>query len=176
MINKSTLPFCTLILSICIALFSINNSFSQENNIYELKSHKAETSSSKIKSNKKENSNRDIFNNLAYNLHPSIFIENGIEKTTYGNGLPIKLIFEDVNSLNILNLDNEKYNEVQMLTIKINSLSELNNYYDFSEKSELKKLQFIFIKSNIKCTPDKIRKFLKTNSNTRVYYTINRPS
>ncbi len=184
MINKSTFPFYTLILSICISLCSISNSFSQENNIYELKNHNSESNksknysktSSKLKSNKKENSNREVFNNLAYNLHPSIYIENGIEKTVYKEGLPVKLIFEDVNSLNTLNLNNRRYNEVQMLIIKINSLSDLNNHYDFSEKSELKSLKFIFIKSNIKCTPDQLRKFLKTNKETHVFYTINRPS
>ncbi|MFI1773632.1 hypothetical protein [Thalassobellus citreus] len=177
MINKSTLTFYTFILSICISICSISNSFSQENNIFELKTHNTESkTSSKLKSDKKDNNNREVFNNLAYNLHPSIFIENGIEKTVYGDGLPIKLIFEDVNSLKTFSLNNEKFNEVQILTIKINSLSDLSNHYDFSEKPELKNLKFIFIKSNIKCNPEQLKQFIKTNSETQVFYTINRPS
>ena len=171
--NKSTILIYNLFFSICIILFSFSKALAQENEIYELKSN---DSFSKSSEESKEHNNRELFNKLDYNLYSTIYIENGVEKKTYGELPCIKLTLEDVNSLNIINIGNNKYNEVQMLTIKINSSSDLNNSFDFSNISALRKLKFIYIKCNVQCTSDQIKNKFKTNSNTRIFYSTKKPS
>ncbi|GAA3655410.1 hypothetical protein [Flavivirga jejuensis] len=170
--NKLTLTFCTFLFTCFISLFFSNKAIAQENGIYELSNNNF----SKSAINKKTDEGRTQFNKLAYNLHPTVYIENGLEKQTYGEGLPIKLTFEDTKSLNLLNSENVKYNQVQLITIKINSTNDLNNTLDLSNVPGLNKLIYIYLKCNFKCTAELIKGFIKVNPQIRVFYTSKKPS
>lgn len=172
--NKSTLSFFTFLIVSCFSLCFINNVNAQENGIYELKNNIGlSKSSSKIT---KKQTDRKDFNFLAYKLHTTIYIKNGIEKNKYGKGLPIKLTLEDTESLRILKNKNSKYAEVQLLTISVKSPNDLNTPIDLSNIPGLKKLKYIFIKNNIKSTKNQIRAFIKANPNVRIFYTSETPS
>lgn len=167
--NKLTLTFYTFLLVCCVSLLFTNKAVAQENGIYEISIDNFSTSAS-------ADNGRGEFNKLAYNLHPTIYIKNGIEKKTYGEDLPVKLTLEDANSINVLNNGNSKYNQVQLITIKINNSSDLNTVLDLSNTSGLSQLKYIFIKCNFKCTASQIKSFVKANSQTRIFYTSQTPS
>ena len=167
--NKSTLTLYSFLFMCCISLLFTNKAVAQENGIYELTNNNS-------KSITKTNNEREEFNNLAYNLHSTIYIENGIEKTTYGEGLPIKLSLKDTKSISLLNSGNSKYNQVKLITIKLKNSNELNNILDLSNTSGLSKLLYIYIKCHFKCTADQIKAFVKASPQTRIFYTSETPS
>lgn len=170
--NKSTLTFYTLLFVCCISLVFTNNAVAQENGIYEL----SNSDFSKSVTKSEADSGRSEFNKLAYNLHPTIYIQNGITKTTYGQGLPVKLTLKDIKSISVLNSGNPKYNQVQLITIKLSNSSDLNTILDLSNASGLSELKYIFIKCHFKCTADQIKTFVKATPQTRIFYTSETPS
>ena len=170
--NKSTLTFCTFLFLCCISLFFSNKIIAQENGIYELSNNNFSKSVAKSQAD----NGRSEFNKLAYNLHPTVYVVNGIEKTTYGQGLPIKLTLKDAKSISVLNSGNPKYNKVQLITIKLNKSSDLNTKLDLSSLSGLSELKYIFIKCNFKCTADQLKTFVNANSVIRIFYRSETPS
>ncbi len=163
--SKSTLSFITSIIAIIFSLLAVNSSEAQENGIYELQAISTSVQQ-----------DRSDFKNLAYKLHPTAYIENGAEKSTYGRGLPIKLTLEDFKSLSILNNIDSKYAEVELIILKVKEAKDLSLKLDLTTISGLDKLKYIFIKNEFKCTESQIRAFIKTNSNVRVFYTSEKPS
>lgn len=170
--NKSTLTLYTFLFACCISLVFTNKALAQENGIYELSNNNF--SKSAIKS--KTDNERGAFNKLAYNLHPTIYVKNGIEKKTYGKDLPVKLTLEDAKSISILNSGKSKYNQVQLITIKLSNSGDLNTILDLSNISGFSKLKYIYIKCHFKCTANQIKSFVKASPQTRIFYTSETPS
>lgn len=171
--NNSTLNFRLSLLVLFIYFFSSNNVLSQENNIYELESH---NTSGKSKT-KKEITNRAPFYDLAFNMHTTHYLQNKKVKQTYGDGYPVKITLEDINSFEIINSDSIDYNEVELITIHLLNTNDLNNKIDLSQGNEpFKKLKYVFIKCHFDCNSEQIEKFIKVNADTRVFYKIEKAS
>ena len=170
--NKSTLTLYTFLFACCISLVFTNNAVAQENGIYELSNNNF----SKSATTSKAGNGRGDFNKLAYNLHPTIYVKNGSEKKTYGKGLPVKLTLEDVKSINILNRGKSKYNQVQLITIKLSNSGDINTKLDLSNISGFNELKYIYIKCHFKCTADQIKSFVKASPQIRIFYTSETPS
>ena len=176
--NKSTSVFITFILALSISLFTSNQAIAQVNDIFELNSaSKIQAKSTIAKSINAESTNDRIeFYNLIHNLHPTIYIVNNTIKKVYGKNQIKKITIEDSNSYNILNSKNNKYKSVELITLKLNSINDLNNQLDLTTISELESLKYVYIKCYFKHTPDDIKNFIKTNSNVRVFHIYANPS
>ncbi len=99
--NNSTSAIFTLILICCFSLSSVNIVTAQENGIYELTE---DNQSSKQIASKKGNSNdRAEFYNLSQKLHSTFYYENNKLKNKYGDGSPLRLNLEDINSFSAIN-------------------------------------------------------------------------
>lgn len=174
--NKSTSAFCTLIFICCFSLTSINKVIAQENGIYEL----TEVNKlSKQSASKNGNSNdRKEFYNLSQKLHSTFYYKNNKLQTKYGEGSPLKITFEDINSFDSLDKSNSQFNEVQIITVKLKNENDLDKTFDLSNMSGFSKLKYIFIRCDFNSDSIKIRKFIKNSdySKIRVFYSSERPS
>lgn len=173
--NKSTSAFYTLLLICCFSISSIDKVGAQENGIYEL----TEVNKlSKQNSNKKGvESDRKDFYNLSQNLHSTFYYENNRLKNKYGEGSPLRLKLEDLNSFNAINQSDSQFNDIQIITLTLYNENDLAKTFDLSNMPGFPKLKFVFIKCNFNCDAMKIRKFIKTSdSKIRVFYTSEKPS
>jgi hypothetical protein len=168
--NKSTLAFYTLLFSFCITLFSFSRVIAQENGIYEI------SGSDTQKDKNKSNYDRTEFYELTQKLHSTFYIGENKLKNTYGNGQPIRITLDDANSFNFLTKDSSKFSEVEIITMTLNNQGDLNNKLNLSSLNNLKKLKYIYLKCDFKCTDKQIKEFIKYDSNVRVFYKIENPS
>tara|TARA_R110002033_G_scaffold137213_1_gene176532 strand:- start:1357 stop:1884 length:528 start_codon:yes stop_codon:yes gene_type:complete len=173
--NKSTSAFCTLILICCFLLSSVNKVVAQENGIYELTE---DNQLSKQIANKKGNSNdRAEFYNLSQKLHSTFYYENNKLKNKYGDGSPLRLNLEDINSFSAINKNDTQFNDIQIITVSLKNENDLNKILDVSNMPGFSSLKYIFIRCHFNCDALKIRKFIKkSDRNIRVFYTTDRPS
>jgi hypothetical protein len=173
--NKSTSAFYTLLLICCFSISSIDKVGAQENGIYELTDV---NQLSKQSSNKKDGqSDRKDFYNLSQNLHSTFYYENNKLKNKYGEGSPLRLTLEDLNSFNNINKSDSQFNDIQIITVTLNNENDLNKIFDLSNMPGFSKLKYVFIKCNFNCDAVKIRKFIKiSDSKIRVFYSSEKPS
>lgn len=172
--NSSTLNFRLSLLALFICLFTSHNVISQENDIYEL-----DLGVTNVQYKEKNGkSDRAIFNDLAFNMHTTHYIQNQKLKKLYGKGVVKKLTLEDINSTKFINEDLElNYNDVELITICLLNANDLNDHVDLLDKNqELNKLKYVFIKCNFDCNNEQIKKFIKVDSNVRVFYKIEKAS
>ncbi len=165
--NKSPLTFCTFLVACCLTLFTISNISAQENGIYELNDNNV-VSRAKVKKHK--DNNRSKFYNLAQKLHTTAYIKNNTVNKVYGEGEIKKITFSDSKSFNLLNKKN--YSSLELITIKINKVNDLNNILDLTTNEKLNKLKYVFIKCDFKCTKKQIKTFIKVkkDSKIRIFY------
>jgi len=171
--KNTTLSLYIFLLIFFTTLFFGNPLIAQEEGIYEITNNDTFKNDAKSKGN--SNSDRGSFNELAFKMHPTHYFKNSSLKSVYNTSDPVKLTFEDTKSFHLLK-NNSKLNEVELITIMLNSSNDLNDSIDLSGSMELKKLKYVFIKCNFKCTEDQIKKFVKTNSGTRIFYSSQDPS
>lgn len=172
--NKLTFTFCTFLLSLCITLLSSGKLCAQENGIYEIEKN---NSISKETAKKNKGNDRDDFYHLAYKLHPTSYAENkSIKKVNYNSAKISKLTFNDANSFNVLNQNTSNFYDVELITVNLNSVEDLNNKLDLTEASGFNNLKYIFIKCAFKCTEAQIKQFINSDSNIRVFYKVEIPS
>ena len=173
--NKSTSAFCTLILICCFLVSSVNKVMAQENGIYELTE---DNLSSKQSISKKANSNdRKEFYDLSQKLHSTFYYENNKLKNKYGEGSPLRLNLEDINSFSAINKNDTQFNEIQIITVSLKNENDLNKILDISNMPGFSNLKYIFIRCHFNCDVMKIRKFIKTSdSKVRIFYSTDRPS
>jgi hypothetical protein len=169
--NHSTLPFYSLLLVFSFFLLQNNKLVAQDYGIIEFQ-QKNEIS----KSNSSKNNSRKRFYDLAFNLHPTHYIENGTLKSTYNFGNPIKMTFEDSKSLSWLKNINSKKSSLELITINLNGRNDLNNKIDLTSDNDFPNLKYVFIKCTFNCTENDIEEFIKVNSTVRIFYTIQKPS
>ncbi|KAB1154077.1 hypothetical protein [Flavobacterium luteum] len=107
---------------------------------------------------------------LLYDVQPSIYFNNGVIKT-YGENP--KNFFVEFQNLNKISNSNLLKNNIEIVTIKINSNSELNSAIDLSVFSSFKKLKYVYISSNVAVNESTISKMIRNyNEKYTVFYTI----
>jgi hypothetical protein len=176
--NKLRFNFYTLILSLFIS-FCFNKTVAQENGFYEVV-EKSSTQSKQV-SKKDSKEDRDGFYSLTYNLHPTAYIANNAIKIGGNSGydnLPItKLTFNDTKSLNILNAQNPDFYNVELMTIKVMAVADLNNRLDLTDIIRLNKLKYILVECYFECTESQIEEFITNDdSGVRIFYKVSKPS
>tara|TARA_R110000868_G_scaffold299242_1_gene559465 strand:+ start:12654 stop:13178 length:525 start_codon:yes stop_codon:yes gene_type:complete len=172
--RNSTVSLYIFLLIFSTAPFFGNKLIAQEKGIYELTNNDTFKKSKKVKGN--SNNDRESFYDLAFKMHPTHYFKDSALKSVYNSGDPVKLTFEDTKSFNLLKNTNTKQNEVELITVLLNNSSDLNDSIDLSENVELKKLKYVFVKCNFNCSADQIKKFVKTNSDIRIFYSSQDPS
>lgn len=165
-----------LVLLLLVAFFNATisaqvSSLNSPPQVMELKAYLTTLKSSNVNSRSTNNSTQNV-ENLIYKVQPSIYFNSG-EVKTYGE--KPRNLFTDVRSLNRINNSNLLKNNIEIVTIKINSSNELNSTIDLSVFSSFKNLKYIYIVSNVSTT-DKILSKMIVNYNEKysVFYTIDK--
>ncbi len=161
-----------------IFLFLFSSSFAQDRGIFEI-GKTTNKSTSKSKSKSVEKNNRDDFYELAFKLHPTIYLEkNKISKINDEKHDPVKIKLNGSDSFSKLNNLNSKANKVELIYITLNNFSELNTVLDLDSLKGFNHLKYIYIKCLFKCNSNDIKNFIKNNSSARyrIFYKIEIPS
>ena len=159
-----------IFLLLTISIITVDKVSAQENGIFEIKNNNKILS----KTNAKKSSDRKEFYKLSQKLHTTAYISNNSVRNTYGDGKVQKITFSDSKSFSLLN--NNDYNEVELITITLKNSSDLNNKLDLTSNKNLGKLKYVFIKCYFKCTENQIEDFITSDSNIRVFYRTETPS
>lgn len=107
---------------------------------------------------------------LIKNIQPAIYV-SAIDVNTYGVS-PVCL-YTDIESLNTDRFSNLLRNDIEIVTIKIDSGQDLNSIIDISLFSIFPKLRYIYILSTIKITEDAIIRLVRNNSSDyNVFYNV----
>ena len=116
---------------------------------------------------KPENTNLEV---LLYDNQPSIYF-NSTEIKTLGENP--KSFFVEFQNLNKLSNSNLLKNNIEIVTIKINNLNELNSTIDLSVFSSFKKLKYVHIYSSVDINESILSKMISNyNEKYSVFYTI----
>ncbi|MBP0902302.1 hypothetical protein ACFSKN_01630 [Mariniflexile gromovii] len=172
--NKSIITSCIFLFSICIFLFSYNKLSAQENGIFELNEN---NTFSKVTSKNTKANDRADFYDLTYKLQPTFYVNNRTikENNNYSNKVT-KLTFNDLKSFDVLYRNNSAFNDIELITITLKKVEDLNNKLDLTNIQGFGNLKFIYIKCYFKCSEQQIKDFIKSNSNVRVFYKNEIPS
>ncbi|WP_372754520.1 hypothetical protein [Mariniflexile sp.] len=170
--NKLTLTFYSFLLSLCVSLFITIEGNAQENGIYEINNNATllKDTAKKTKVNDREN-----FYDLAFKIHPTSYANDKIIKKN-NNNKSSKLTFNDSKSLGLLNQNNTDFNHIELVTIKLNSIQELNKKVDLTNANSFSNLKYVYIVCSFQCTESQIKEFIRSNSNIRIFYKIEIPS
>ena len=107
---------------------------------------------------------------LLYDNQPSIYFNSSEVKTIGENP---KSFFVEFQNLNRLNNSNLLKNNIEIVTIKINNLNELNSTIDLSVFSSFKKLKYVHIYSSVIITESILSKMIRNyDEKYTVFYTI----
>lgn len=153
---------------VCTLLIVFTSSYAQENPIYKLPDNASTQSFSRTSA---------IViaypEDLLYDLEPSIYIEkNQITRTT-GDQPPRVLKLKDVNSFPILSTRNELFKRVEMITINIQSTSDLSKPFIVDNMRGFGSLKYIYLKCEFSVTEMQIRSFIqKADSEISIFYKI----
>ena len=158
----SSLNFYGFVLFCSISFFLPQKALAQENNIFELTQN--------------INNERDSFYDLVYNLYSTVYAEKGSITKVYGENEIKKITLRDSNSFVILNDKALDYKNVELITIILNSSSELNTPLDLSNKNGFDNLKFVFIKCHFDFQKEDIEKFITPKEDVRVFYQKVNPS
>jgi len=163
--------------AICMLLLSVNILTAQENGYYEIKANLISDDNSPSNTD----NSREAFYNLILNLHPTAYVENSAIKIGGNSGysnLPIlKLTFHDTKSFSILNQANAQYNDVELMTIKVLTVADLNNRLNLVDVGNLNQLKYIYIECYFDCTESQLKGFITyDNPNIRIFYKVSKPS
>lgn len=176
--NRFDFTFLSSALFCCLFFISINLSFSQEQEVYELTVNNLDNKNSKQAKNNNEN-NRSEFYSLSQELHTVEYYHKNKLSNKFGNETLVKINIEDIQSLNVLFQNDSKFKEVKLVTIVLNSQNDFNTLLDLSEIKDFFKLKYLYIKCMFNCNEQDIKKFIKTsnsNNKVRIFYTIVSPS
>src|SRR5690606_25732202 len=131
MINKSKSALFPCIFSISMFLLCMSQLIAQENGFYEIEINSTISTESLNKATKSDNSE---FYDLTYKLLPTAYVENNNVNLGGNSGydnIPVtKLTFHDTKSFNILNQAKSKFNNVELMTIKVLTANDLSNRID----------------------------------------------
>jgi hypothetical protein len=165
--SKSYLSFY-IFLFISFSFVSIQQTQAQDYKVLELKGESNNHGSTALKSASDDEDETPY--QLLYSLKPTIYVKNNSIIQVTGPNKPVSLTTSDVNSLNILKIDNPLFNTVQILKIQLNEISDLNNYLDMSSIQGFSNLSYVYIMCYFKCTESQIRAFIKNASPETIIY------
>lgn len=163
---NATLASLTMVCMLSI-LFSANG-FAQ-NNIQRIFDDSSENSSMR--------SSVTIPNELLHGNNPTIYIQNSEIINVTGTESPTVLKLLDASSNSLLQANNRSYNSVQVITITLNQMSDLNNRLDLSRINGFTSLRYVYVKCLFECSDDQVRNYLmNADSVTTVFYKVVNPS
>lgn len=111
---------------------------------------------------------------LAYELNPSLNIEEGKIAEIKNSETPICLNI-DYPSVSILYTNNPKFESIEYLSITVRDFTDIQPL-DLSKLTSFKSLKYIHLLIRKECTMDLINKLTKnTNSSVKIYYSIEIP-
>lgn len=172
--NNSPLNIPSSLIILSILFFISGNLFSQENNIYEIKN---QTINKQSTSKQEKANNRVAFYDLTFKMHPTYYFQNKKLKNKYGKGIPVKLTFRDLKSVENLYVEEQDYSEVKLITIDLLNINDLNSIIDLTQNNQhFQNLEYVFIRCYFNCTDQQINKFIKVNSDVRVFFTTEKGS
>ncbi|WP_338730774.1 hypothetical protein [Mangrovimonas cancribranchiae] len=153
--KKNTKVSTTCMLLLCaISFLTTSIIVAQESSIYRVYD---DNQSSNILSRSSET--RDIPRELLNGLNSAIYVENSrvINTTGIGRAKVIKLL--DSNSIHAINSINEVTNNVELLTISLQNMSNLSMSFNM-DSLDLPSLRYIYLKCDFDCSESQIRQFL----------------
>ncbi|HLV38586.1 hypothetical protein [Xanthomarina sp.] len=114
---------------------------------------------------------------LLHGKNPTIYIENSIIINVTGDESPKVLQLLDGTSNLLLQDNNSLYSNVEVITIKLNRLSDLNSRLDLSHINGFSSLKYVYIQCLFECTDQQINNYLlNADSVTTVFYKVVNPS
>jgi hypothetical protein len=110
--------------------------------------------------------------NLIYKVQPSVYFYSGTVKS-YGE--KPRNLFTDIQSLSGLNNPAILKNNIELVTIRINTANELNAAIDWSVFSAYKNLKYIYILSGVNTTSQNIARLAGNYSEKySVFYKVDK--
>ncbi len=103
---------------------------------------------------------------LLRDVQPSVYFKNRVIKA-YGKN-PV-CVYSDVSSFALLNSELPLNNDVEMITVKIESRSDLKTQLDICSISNLKKLKYLFLQVDFDSKPNELMQFIK---NCKIDYVV----
>ncbi|WP_142786215.1 hypothetical protein [Changchengzhania lutea] len=178
--NKLTVTLRVFLIALGFSLTAVYPSHAQDRDIYELELTKDAKTAFKTNKKKglKKNTKRADFYNLAFKIHPSVYIQN-VKVIDQSKGKKVvKAIFQNTQSFRQLNKMHNHLKDVQFIEVRLTTPSDLNNVLNVSNLEVFNQLKYIIIKSPFSLDNEKVSKFIKTapNSNIRVFYKNDDPS
>lgn len=189
--TNTTLNFADIFLSAIISLFFLFTGSAQELKIYEIFENNPQESSvvlskagklaktSTVAVSTTYTDDLNYFNELNYNLNPSIYVaNNAIVIMPENNQTPIKLNLEDTKSFDILKSGNPIFETIELIEINVESASELNATLDVSTLQGFSNLKYIFVQCNqFNTSVSQMQRFLtNVGSDITVYFMTINPS
>ncbi|PBJ09050.1 hypothetical protein [Flavobacterium sp. ACN6] len=168
--TKSTLAKAVKFVNNCKFIFSFKKNIFQKNIFFVLFFLTTTFSFAQIENvdsyltkleNTGQDSNLSHLNYLLYDLQSAVYASSGVI-TVYGEH-PTSL-FTDTNSIKNLKSSVSLKNDVEIVTIKIEKTTDLNQSIDLNSFSDFGKLKYILISSEINSNPSSINNLIKNNT------------
>lgn len=179
MSNKLTLTLRSSLITCLFLLVIVKHGNAQEKDIYELgntANAQMQGQLNKGKSKKGSNLDRADFYNLIENIYTTYYINNNEIKKAYGDGKPKKLALRGTSSFDYLKNVSQNFKNIEIITITLDTISEIQNTMDLSSLKGFDNLKYIFIRCYFKPNEAQIKSFIKTKEHTRVFYKMENPS
>lgn len=156
-------PFLALIVMVLVSV----SGYSQNNpvfRVYENSSQQALKSSSL---------NAQVLpEDLLHGNNPTIYMANGDMTTITGPTKPL-VLRADQTSLTALCTRDQLYSKVELITIKLNNITELNTPFDVGNIRGFSSLKYIYINCAFECTDQQISNFIiNADSELIIYYKV----
>lgn len=172
--SKFNTKFLSLIL--LIGLFS-GTSFSQENVIHKLSDREQSVSHNSNVANRSATVNAELPYDLLYDLKSTIYVKNNEIFNTHGVGAPVVLKFMDTNSFDFVSTNNPLFNKVELITINLNSTTDLNTPFNVDAIRGFGHLKYIYLKCEFPISESQVRAFLaNADSEVTFFYSSYKPS
>ena len=109
---------------------------------------------------------------LLYQVQSSVYFYGGVVKS-YGD--KPRCLFTDKQSLSGLNNSNMLKNNIEIVTIRINSATDFNGAIDLSLFSSFKNLKYVYLVSNVPAQPSQFNSMVNNpEERLSVFYKINK--
>ena len=175
-VMKQKLLLILMLVSFCSSIFAQSKSIENEtivvtemNSIF---SSNATSASARVANSGTVSINVQRLRNLITQVQPSEYFYSG-EVKSYGD-TPTNL-FTDLSSLSQVNSSNINKQNIEIVTIRISTASELNSTIDLAAFSNFTNLKYIYFISNVNTTSENISSHIVNyNSRFNLFYKIDR--
>lgn len=138
-----------------------SNCFAQENRIYQLSDTDGVSPNTNLTARNASNIMIEYPKDLLYGLAPSVYIQNNAIQNVEGATAPTVLKFKDVQSFGFISTRNELYNKVEMITIDLETVNDLQTPFDVDLIRGFDNLKYIYLKCEFPITETQIRAFIQ---------------